>query len=111
MATRRPGKSYADAAAPGSTPGETPSELSSDTSPAVPMHVIYKLIGFTVAMITTPVGMYFVSVTFGASTTVAGIIAAVMANIILFLYIYVAWQEDKEEREADAARRKGSKAL
>jgi hypothetical protein len=45
-----------------------------------------------------------------ASTTVAGIIAAVMANIILFLYIYVAWQEDKEEREADAARRKGVKA-
>jgi hypothetical protein len=33
-----------------------------------------------------------------------------MANIILFLYIYVAWQEDKEEREADAARRKGAKA-
>lgn len=28
-------------------------------------HVIYKLLGFTVAMITTPVGMYFVTVDFG----------------------------------------------
>ncbi|KAL4810179.1 VMA21-like domain-containing protein [Aspergillus unguis] len=109
MASRRPGKSYADAAAPGSTPGEKPAEFDSDTSPAVPMHVIYKLIGFTLAMITTPVGMYFVSVSFGASTTVAGIIAAVMANVILFLYIYVAWQEDKEERE-EAKKKKGGKA-
>ncbi|OJJ60783.1 hypothetical protein ASPSYDRAFT_87359 [Aspergillus sydowii CBS 593.65] len=110
MVIRRPGKSYADAAAPGSTPGEQPSEFDSDTSPAVPMHVIWKLVGFTIAMITTPVGMYFVSVNFGASTTVSGIIAAVMANVILFLYIYVAWQEDKEEREAEAAKKKGKKA-
>ncbi|KAL4926960.1 vacuolar ATPase assembly integral membrane protein VMA21 [Aspergillus undulatus] len=109
MAFRRPGKTYADAAAPDSTSGHSP-EVSSDTSPAVPMHVIYKLIGFSIAMITTPVGMYFVSVTFGASSTVAGILAAVMANVILFLYIYVAWQEDKEEQAVDAARKKGAKA-
>ncbi|KAL4918775.1 hypothetical protein BDW62DRAFT_200415 [Aspergillus aurantiobrunneus] len=109
MASRRPGKSYADAAA-ASAPAESPSEFDSDTSPAVPMHVIWKLIGFSIAMITTPVGMYFFSVTFGASATVAGIVAAVMANVILFLYIYVAWQEDKEEREAEAAKKKGKKA-
>ncbi|KAL4879570.1 vacuolar ATPase assembly integral membrane protein vma21 [Aspergillus karnatakaensis] len=109
MASRRTGKSYADAAAP-SALSEKHTEAVSDTSPAVPAHVIYKLIGFTVAMITTPVGMYFVSVTFGASSTVAGIVAAVVANVILFLYIYVAWQEDKEEREAEIAKRKGWKA-
>ncbi|KAI9376316.1 VMA21-like domain-containing protein [Aspergillus egyptiacus] len=107
MATRRTGKSYADAAA--SSPGEKSPEYDSDTSPAVPAHVIWKLVGFTVAMITTPVGMYYVSRTFGASNTVAGIVAAVMANVILFLYVYVAWQEDKEEREAEAAKRKGKK--
>jgi hypothetical protein len=28
-----------------------------------------------------------------------------MANVILFLYIYVAWQEDQEEREALAAKK------
>lgn len=33
-----------------------------------------------------------------------------MANVILFLYIYVAWQEDKEEREAEAAKKEGKKA-
>ncbi|KAL4939446.1 vacuolar ATPase assembly integral membrane protein vma21 [Aspergillus oleicola] len=109
MASRRPGKSYADAANPAMTLGDSP-DVSSDTSPAVPMHVIWKLIGFSIAMITTPVGMYFVAVTFGASATVGGILAAVMANVILFLYIYVAWQEDKEEQAADAARKKGKKA-
>ncbi|KAL4960603.1 vacuolar ATPase assembly integral membrane protein VMA21 [Aspergillus stella-maris] len=109
MATRRPGKSYADAADPAITPGDT-RDVSSDTSPAVPSHVIWKLIGFSVAMITTPVGMYFVATTFGASATIGGILAAVMANIILFLYIYVAWQEDKEEQAAEAAKKKGKKA-
>ncbi|KAL3492515.1 hypothetical protein BJX62DRAFT_106896 [Aspergillus germanicus] len=167
MATLRPGKSYAEAAVAPS-PGEKTAVGDSDTSPAVPMHVIWKLVGFTAAMITTPVGTYFVSVSFGcassspfftfvfcllylcllstlpftasvshssgcaytrlmstlytqtaicmrannqpASTTVAAILAAVMANIILFLYVYVAWQEDKEEREAEAAKRKGRKA-
>ncbi|KAL5337281.1 hypothetical protein BJX70DRAFT_399751 [Aspergillus crustosus] len=107
MAARRPGKSYADVAA---SPSEKHTEVDSDISPAVPSHVIWKLIGFTAAMITTPVGMYYVSVTFGATPTVGGIVAAVMANVILFLYIYVAWQEDKEEREAEIAKRKGGKA-
>ncbi|KAL2865798.1 uncharacterized protein BJX67DRAFT_382485 [Aspergillus lucknowensis] len=110
MATRRTGKSYADAVVSPS-PSEKPSEVvDSDTSPAVPMHVIWKLVGFTVAMITTPVGMYYVSLSVGTSTTVAAIVAAVMANVILFLYVYVAWQEDKEEREAEFAKRKGRKA-
>ncbi|KAL4870818.1 vacuolar ATPase assembly integral membrane protein vma21 [Aspergillus spectabilis] len=109
MASRRSGKSYADAVAP-SSPGEKYTGADSDTSPAVPMHVIYKLVGFTGAMITAPVGMYFVSVKLGASSTVGGIVAAVVANVILFLYIYVAWQEDKEEREAEVAKRKGGKA-
>ncbi|KAL2835101.1 hypothetical protein BDW59DRAFT_3422 [Aspergillus cavernicola] len=109
MSLRRSGKSYADAAI-SSPSDEKPSDYESDTSPAVPMHVIWKLVGFTVAMITTPVGMYFVSVSLGSSTTVAAIIAAVMANVILFGYVFVAWQEDKEEREAEAAKRKGKRA-
>ena len=31
----------------------------SDTSPAVPAEVIYKLLGFTFAMIVFPIGSYF----------------------------------------------------
>ncbi|PLB52694.1 hypothetical protein P170DRAFT_472586 [Aspergillus steynii IBT 23096] len=97
MASRRPhAQSPADTVPPSGS--EKPSD--SDVSPAVPTHVIFKLLGFTAAMISTPIGMYFVAVTFGASTTIAGVIAAITANVVLFAYIYVAWQEDQEEREA-----------
>lgn len=34
----------------------------SDTSPAVPSDVIYKLLGFSVAMIVLPIGSYFATV-------------------------------------------------
>ncbi|PKY08022.1 vacuolar ATPase assembly integral membrane protein VMA21 [Aspergillus campestris IBT 28561] len=77
---------------------------ASDVSPVVPKHVIYKLLGFTAAMITTPIGMYFVTVDFGGSATVGGITAAITANVVLFTYIWVAWQDDKEEREALAGK-------
>ncbi|EAW09435.1 vacuolar ATPase assembly integral membrane protein VMA21 [Aspergillus clavatus NRRL 1] len=98
-------KSYAEAAA--APAPEKPD--SSDVTPAVPADVIYKLLGFTAAMIVGPIGMYFVTVDFGASSTVAGVTAAVTANVILFTYIYVAWLEDKEDREV-AAKRKEKKA-
>ena len=34
----------------------------SDTSPAVPADVIYKLLGFTLAMVVLPIGGYFLTV-------------------------------------------------
>ncbi|KAE8352095.1 VMA21-like domain-containing protein [Aspergillus coremiiformis] len=98
MASRRgQGKSYAEAVA--SPVPEKPSD--SDVTPAVPTNVIFKLLGFSVAMISLPIGMYFIAVKFGASPTVAGIIAAVAANVVLFTYVYVAWQDDRLEREAE----------
>ncbi|KAB8268808.1 hypothetical protein BDV30DRAFT_217781 [Aspergillus minisclerotigenes] len=97
MASRRPqGKSYAAAVA-----SPAPEKTSdSDVTPAVPTNVIFKLLGFSAAMVSLPIGMYFVSVKFGASPTVAGIIAAVTANVVLFSYVFVAWQDDRLEREA-----------
>ncbi|GKZ17132.1 vacuolar ATPase assembly integral membrane protein vma21 [Aspergillus brasiliensis] len=74
----------------------------SDVTPAVPTNVIFKLLGFSLAMVIIPIGMYFVTVDFGASATVGGIVAAIMANVVLFAYIYVAWKDDQAEREADA---------
>ncbi|KAB8077515.1 hypothetical protein BDV29DRAFT_49016 [Aspergillus leporis] len=99
MANRRgQGKSYAEAAA-----APTPEKASdSDVTPAVPTNIILKLLGFSVAMISMPIGMYFVAVEFGATPTVAGITAAATANIVLFAYCYVAWQDDQQEREAEA---------
>ncbi|EAU38386.1 conserved hypothetical protein [Aspergillus terreus NIH2624] len=102
MASRRTRETPADAAAH-STAEKPP--VDSDVTPAVPTHVILKLLGFSVAMVSTPLGMYFAMSAFGMSSTFSGISAAIMANVILFLYIYVAWQEDQEEREALAAKK------
>ncbi|KAK1140512.1 vacuolar ATPase assembly integral membrane protein vma21 [Aspergillus melleus] len=106
MASRRPhSQSPADAVPP--SVSEKPSD--SDVTPAVPTHVIFKLLGFTAAMISAPIGMYFISVSFGSSATIAGVFAAITANIVLFAYIFVAWQEDQGEREA-LAKKKEKKA-
>ncbi|KAF9892900.1 vacuolar ATPase assembly integral membrane protein vma21 [Aspergillus nanangensis] len=106
MSSRRTKESPANVVA-SSAAEKSPTD--SDVSPAVPAHVIYKLLGFTLAMITTPIGMYFVMNNFGASATFSGITAAITANVILFSYIWVAWQEDQEERE-ELAKKKQKKA-
>jgi hypothetical protein len=54
-------KSYADAAAA----PQSKESASSDITPAVPADVIYKLLGFTAAMVFGPIGMYFVTVNSG----------------------------------------------
>ncbi|CAG8021779.1 unnamed protein product [Penicillium olsonii] len=100
MSARRPhNQSYADVAAKPAPKG------NSDVTPAVPADVIYKLLGFTAAMVAGPIGMYFLTVNtiFSGSSTLAGITAAVTANVVLFAYIYVAWMEDQEDRQAPKA--------
>ncbi|PYH92734.1 hypothetical protein BO71DRAFT_382922 [Aspergillus ellipticus CBS 707.79] len=82
-------------------PSSSGKSSDSDVTPAVPTNVIMKLAGFSVAMIFAPIGMYFVTVNLGASPTVGGIIAAIMANVVLFAYIFVAWKDDQAEREFD----------
>merc|ERR1712130_27971 len=54
----------------------------SNISPAVPGSVIAKLLGFTFAMVTLPLGSYFASVNtiFGGNSTYAGALAALMAK-------------------------------
>ncbi|TKA22884.1 Vacuolar ATPase assembly integral membrane protein vma21 [Salinomyces thailandicus] len=83
----------------------------SNISPAVPGSVIAKLLGFTFAMITLPIGSYFASVNmlFRGNSTYAGALAALMANVVLIGYVIVAFQDDKGEREADEAERKKSR--
>ncbi|TKA83870.1 hypothetical protein B0A55_00141 [Friedmanniomyces simplex] len=80
-------------------------ETKSDVSPAVAPATIAKLLFFTFAMITCPIGSYFVTVNtlFRGNTTYAGALAALVANIVLLGYVIVAFQDDKTEREADAA--------
>ncbi|EXJ87060.1 hypothetical protein A1O3_04018 [Capronia epimyces CBS 606.96] len=80
----------------------------SQTAPAVPASVIYKLLGFTLAMICIPIGSYFLSVDvfFRGNATYAGALAAIMANVVLFAYIIVAMKEDQTDRLEDEKKRK-----
>ncbi|KAJ5475539.1 Vacuolar ATPase assembly integral membrane protein vma21 [Penicillium diatomitis] len=125
MSARRPhGQSYADVTA------QPAQAADSDTTPAVPADVIYKLLAFTAAMAIGPIGVYFLTVNsvFGGSystdclspetshqlksignSTYAGITAAVVANLVLFGYIYVAWLEDQGDRQV-AEKAKSKKA-
>ncbi|KAH6675493.1 vacuolar ATPase assembly integral membrane protein VMA21 [Halenospora varia] len=105
MATRRnvpteksgPEKEFAQAA------GE-----KSIIAPAVPAHVIYKLLGFTLAMVAGPIGSYFLTLNtlFGGNSTYAGALAAIMANVVLIGYVIVAFKEDQSEALEAAEKKK-----
>ncbi|KFY71527.1 hypothetical protein V499_08280 [Pseudogymnoascus sp. VKM F-103] len=80
------------------------------TAPAVPMHVIVKLLAFTFAMVVVPIGSYFLTLdlVFSGNSTFAGATAAIMANVVLVGYIIVAMREDQSEAiEAAERERKG----
>ncbi|TFB05688.1 Vacuolar ATPase assembly integral membrane protein [Trichoderma ghanense] len=71
----------------------------SNISPAVPKDVIYKLLGFSAAMIIIPIGSYFMTVhtIFNGNSSLAGGMAAVLANVVLISYIIVAMKEDQTD--------------
>jgi vacuolar ATPase assembly integral membrane protein VMA21 len=77
--------------------------------------VIYKLLGFTLAMVVAPIGTYYMTVnmlfkglsdvgvkghelTEPGNATYAGGLAAIIANVVLVAYVIVAWNEDLDER-------------
>ncbi|KAI9806846.1 MAG: vacuolar ATPase assembly integral membrane protein vma21 [Piccolia ochrophora] len=87
-----------------------PASEKTSIAPAVPTHVIVKLLGFTLAMIAGPIGTYYLTlnVVFKGNSTLAGALAAVMANVVLIAYIIVAMKEDQTEaREAAEKEKKG----
>ncbi|KAI1333230.1 hypothetical protein F5Y16DRAFT_393627 [Xylariaceae sp. FL0255] len=86
------------------------SRQQSSTAPAVPMDVILKLLAFTLAMIMVPIGSYFLTINtvFGGNSTYAGILAAILANVVLVGYVIVAYNEDQsDQREAEGKKRLG----
>ncbi|KAH7399374.1 VMA21-like domain-containing protein [Pyrenochaeta sp. MPI-SDFR-AT-0127] len=82
----------------------------SNIAPAVPTSVIWKLMSFTFAMITLPIGTYFFTVNFvfGGNATYAGGLAALMANVVLIAYVVMAFRDDQEEQQelAEQAKKK-----
>ncbi|KAK1834845.1 VMA21-like domain-containing protein [Podospora conica] len=80
-------------------PSASGQSQKSNTSPAVPLAVIVKLLAFTFAMIVLPIGSYFVSVDhlFKGNSTYAGALAAIVANAVLIGYIIVAMAEDQSD--------------
>ncbi|KAF4510512.1 hypothetical protein G6O67_002392 [Ophiocordyceps sinensis] len=77
-----------------------PPDEKSDISPAVPKHVIFKLLGFTLAMIVVPIGSYFLTVgtVFKGNSSYAGALAALLANVVLISYVIVAMNEDESDK-------------
>lgn len=111
MATRRLNPPTLSAAEKDSHHESTLSNAEkSNTAPAVPLHVIMKLLGFTLAMVVVPIGSYFMTLNtlFNGNSTYSGATAAFMANVVLVGYIIVAMKEDKSDAiEAAEKERKG----
>ncbi|EGU89254.1 hypothetical protein FOCG_09556 [Fusarium oxysporum f. sp. radicis-lycopersici 26381] len=80
---------------------DDPIDENSSTAPAVPSQVIYKLLAFTFAMIVVPIGSYFLTVNtvFRGNSSLAGGLAAVLANVVLVGYIIVAMKEDQSDKQ------------
>ena len=88
---------------PIAAPTDTPTlDEPSDIPPAVPAGTIQKLLVFIVALVTLPLGTYFVTkdAVFGGSGSLAGGTAALVANAVLMAYIVVAVKDDRAEEEA-----------
>ncbi|KAF3092695.1 vacuolar ATPase assembly integral membrane protein vma21 [Orbilia oligospora] len=106
MATRRNVKSPSDeksdnvSSPPPVLPKAMQAErMKNNPGPSIPREVLLKLFGFTVAMLFGPIGCYYLTTNYisPGSTVLGASIAAVVANVVLVLFILVAMKEDDGE--------------
>jgi hypothetical protein len=80
-----------------------------EASPPIPGYVIRKLLAFTAALVITPIIAYFASVNtlFAGNSTKAASLAAILANVVLFTYVFVVVRDDlSEQEEGDKEKKK-----
>jgi hypothetical protein len=67
--------------------------------PRIPAHVMLKLVLFSLIMIIGPISTYFISLWyfFGGNTTYSAIAAVALTNIIMFVFVIVAYFDDVED--------------
>ncbi|KAJ8101772.1 vacuolar ATPase assembly integral membrane protein VMA21 [Lipomyces tetrasporus] len=82
-------------------------------APSVPPKVVRALAIFTIAMVTAPLSSFYLSVNFifGGNRQWAGLVAALVANVVVIGYVMFAWNEDgllggKAENEEETKKSK-----
>ncbi|KAL2271133.1 hypothetical protein VTJ83DRAFT_504 [Remersonia thermophila] len=91
------------------TVGASPAaDQKSDIAPAVPASVIIKLLATTLAMISLPIASYFFTVdrVFHGNSTYAASLAAIVANMVVIGYIFLAMAEDRSDQLEASAKAK-----
>jgi hypothetical protein len=63
-------------------------------------NVLAKLLVFSLAIIALPISTYFISVDrlFSGNATYGAILAIIMTNVLIALYVVAAFMEDREDK-------------
>ncbi|KAI7834303.1 hypothetical protein BX661DRAFT_176951 [Kickxella alabastrina] len=88
------------------------SAASTANKPQIPGNVIRNLVVFSLLLLIVPILVYFASLryVFVGATAASAIVAVVAANLVLGVFVYVAWNEELDDVRAPADKRKGEKA-
>ena len=73
----------------------TPDQVNQQMNKSVVISkaVVFKLLLFSLLMFIVPISCYYLTIYFEFSTTIGGIVAATMANVVAGSYVVVAFTE------------------
>ncbi|KAJ1890273.1 hypothetical protein LPJ66_007577 [Kickxella alabastrina] len=91
---------------------ELDSAASTANKPQIPGNVIRNLVVFSLLLLIVPILVYFASLryVFVGATAASAIVAVVAANLVLGVFVYVAWNEELDDVRVPADKRKGENA-
>ncbi|KAK9469413.1 hypothetical protein V1512DRAFT_256186 [Lipomyces arxii] len=87
------------------------SATAAASSSTVPPHVIKALTIFTIAMVGAPLLSFYVCMNFifAGNSQWSGLVAAVVANVVVVGYVVFAWKEDGMSKTESVEESKKSK--